>query len=94
MNNEDMSIDQLLADVSQLLGEEQEPQPEPEKAPEEKKAPKKKEQKKEKKSGKAKKPKQVKEIKKPGKARKFFTFLGKLFLFVLETALLRNPFIK
>ena len=88
VNNEDMSIDQLLADVSQLLGEEQEPQPEPEKAPEEKKAPKKKEQKKEKKSGKAKKPEQVKETKKPGKARKFFAFLGKLFLFVLETALL------
>ena len=79
MNNEEMSIDELLADVNKLLSDEQDSLPgkAPE-APEEEKTDKKKSGKKASKGNKT---------QKSGKARKFFGFLGKLLLFLIETAL-------
>ena len=79
MNNEEMSIDELLADVNKLLSDEQDSLPgkDPE-APEEEKTDKKKSGKKASKGNKT---------QKSGKARKFFGFLGKLLLFLIETAL-------
>ena len=77
MNNEEMNIDELLADVNRLLADEQESMPE---APEQEKTGKKKDKKPGKKS--------KKEKKEPGKLRKFFGFVGKLMLFLVETALI------
>ena len=80
MKNEELNIDDLLADAEQFLTDEpaapEAPAPEPEEAPVAKK------------SGKKKSPKSKKKKKSPGKARRFFGFLGKLLLFLVETALL------
>ena len=79
MNNEEMSIDELLADVNKLLSDEQDSLPgKASEAPEEKNSGKKKAGKKDTKENKP---------QKSGKARKFFGFLGKLLLFLIETAL-------
>ena len=81
MKESEMSIDDLLADVSQLLGEEEKAEPRETKAKpavEKSTAPKPVKKASHKK----------KEQKESGKARKFFAFLGKLLLFVIETALL------
>jgi exopolysaccharide biosynthesis protein len=77
VKQEQMSIDELLADVSELLGDEP-PAERPEAAPEVKKP------KAEGKKSKAPK----KEKKKSGFLGKFFRFFGRLFLFLLETALI------
>lgn len=84
MNNEEMNIDELLADVNKLLADDQETgtKSAPETPAKEKTV--KKEKKKEKKIEK----KVEKEKKAPGKLRKFFGFLGKFFLFLVETVLL------
>lgn len=80
VKNEELNIDDLLADAEQFLTDEpaapEAPAPEPEEAPVAKK------------SGKKKSPKSKKKKKSPGKARRFFGFLGKLLLFLVETALL------
>ena len=88
MNYEDISIDDLLADVGDLLEEKPEKQPEPE-APaeaelpqEEKKAPRAPK----KKTGSRKKGSKKK--KKKSRARRFWGFVGKLLLILLETVLL------
>ena len=79
MNNEEMSIDELLADVNKLLSDEQDSlQGEALEAPEGESSGKKKAGKKDTKENKP---------QKSGKARKFFGFLGKLLLFLIETAL-------
>ena len=80
MNHEEMSIDELLADVNRLLSDEQDSlRDEGPQVPETEKSGKKK-------SGNQKK--QEKKAKNPGKVRKFFGFMGKLLLFLMETALL------
>lgn len=78
MNNEEMNIDELIADVNKLLAEDQETGPESApQTPVKEKTGKKKDKKENK-----------KEKKEPGKVRKFFGFLGKLLLFLIETALI------
>ncbi len=78
MNNEEMNIDELIADVNKLLAEDQETGPESApQTPVKEKTGKKKDKKENK-----------KEKKEPGKVRKFFGFLGKLLLFLVETALI------
>ncbi len=90
MKQEEMSIEELLADVSDLLAEpsgeettarDDTAQP-PEEAPE-----KNREKKKNKKNKKDKKDREV-QSEKPGGIRRFFGFVGRLLLFLVETALL------
>ena len=79
MNNEEKSMDELLNAVSDLLNQEEEPKAQEaapaEPAAEATKAP-------------AKKKKKKKKKKARSKTAKFFGFLGRLLLFVIETALL------
>lgn len=80
MNNEEINIDELLADVNKLLADDQESGPKSATQTPVKETTGKKEEKKAK--------KEKKEKKDQGKLHKFFGFLGKLMLFVMETALL------
>ena len=98
MNEQELSIDELLADVSQFLDDPVTPEkerPHPERVKKTEKKPAKKAEKKtdkkkntnnQKKSGNRKNAK--KDSRKPGKARVVFGILGKLMLFLVETVLL------
>ena len=97
MNEKELSLEEILAEVSEILKEDSADQttvlPNPadleipdEFAESDQKVRKKKENKKSTKENKSKKAK--KEAKKPGAIGKFFGFVGKLILFLLETALL------
>ena len=76
MKNEELNIDDFSVDADKLLRDDPAPAKEPEQAP----APEKKSKEKSAKKNKKKKSK--------SKARRFFGFLGKLLLFLVETALL------
>lgn len=92
MNERELSIDELLADVADLLDDGTQPNaepapktviPEPKTEPVMQETEKKEPVEKKEKSGQKKK-----KVKKPSKARRFFGFFGKLLLFLLETALI------